>query len=201
MPLPFYTFNYFSSFRIYFTKRINLPIFCLTIVLTYIYSSSNSIRRHQLLTCWSMLHILLFVLNLRSHVDLSVYNDWRLVMPLSDIRGLAARLSLSSLVVISTSLVISTLTRLSTLLFYNYRVSLILRPYGLRQKRCIIIFSLICNNYGFLISRLIHLSISASGFLFLFIFFTNHLFEFIFILLFENASSFFSFRNQVIASC
>ena len=147
---------------------------------------------------WSMLHVLLFILNLRSHIDLSIYNHGWLMMALSDISRLSSRFTLSCLIVISTSLIISTLSGLSTLLFYDNRISLILRPDSLWQQRSIVIFCLISNYNWFSsisISCLINLSISTSCFLFLFIFFTNHLLEFIFVLLFENAGSFFSFWN------
>ena len=102
----------------------------------------------------------LFVLNLRRHIDLSIYNHRRLMVPLSDISGLSSRLSLSCLVVISTSLVISTLPGLSTLLFYHYRISLILRPDRLRQKWCIII----CNRVILFLSFLLILILLISDY-------------------------------------
>lgn len=118
LSLPFDTLNNFSCFRINFAKWINLPIFSLAAVWGSIHSSSYSMRRSHLLTSWSMLHVRLLVLNLRSHIHLSIYNYWRLVMPLCDISGLPSSLTLSCLTL---SLIISTLPRLpARLLFCVY---------------------------------------------------------------------------------
>ena len=73
LPLSFYTFNNFSSFRINFTKWIKLSTVRLSIIWIH-----HSIWSHNLLTTWSMLHVLLFILTCIINLSIN-YNRWLMI--------------------------------------------------------------------------------------------------------------------------